>query len=154
MCYTSFKKARSYHLQIEPLFNTYQSCYKQHHSTETTLAKITNDISVAMDKRQVTVLSLLDFTAAFDTINHKILLDRLSNCFYITLTALSWFKSYLMDRHQMVHIGSANSFDAICYHGVPQGFVLSPILFTLYTSPIYSIVENRGLHSHYYANDT
>ena len=63
-----------------------------------------NDILRALDDGNTSVLTLLDLSAAFDTIDHKILLDRLENLYGISGTALSWFKSYLTGRTQMVTI--------------------------------------------------
>jgi len=102
-----------------------------HHSTETTLVKITNDLLIASDKGLVSVLVLLDLSAAFDTIDHQILLQRLDHLIGLKGSALSWFKSYLSDRFQFVHVhDESSSRTKVCF-GVPQGSVLGLILFTL-----------------------
>ena len=80
----------------------FQSAYKQLHSTETALVRVNNDILVALDNHQSVILLLLDLSAAFDTVDHGILLDRLSHHFGICGVALSWFKSYLSNRFQFV----------------------------------------------------
>ena len=81
-----------------------QSSYRQFHSTETALLKVTNDILLKMNSREVTVLVILDLSAAFDTVNHNILIDRLDKDIGIQGIALGWFKSYLSNRSQQVSI--------------------------------------------------
>ena len=107
---------------MEPL----QSAYRPHHSTETALLRVKTDILKAMDNQEVTCLVLLDLSAAFDTVDHKILLERLENYFGITGTALQWIRSYLTNRSQRVVIGDTNTTGAKSSSislecGVPQG---------------------------------
>ena len=90
---------------MEPL----QSANRPHHSTETALLKVKTDILKAMDNQEVACLVLLDLSATFDMVDHKILLERLENYFGITRTALRWIKSYLTNRSQRVIIGDANT---------------------------------------------
>ena len=87
----------SNHLLTNNLFYSHQSAYRAGHSTETALLKIVNDLS-ALDEDKVSLLSLLDLSAAFDTIDHSILLSRLSYSFGISDTVLDWFTSYFTDR--------------------------------------------------------
>ena len=134
--------------------NPFQSAYKQHHSTESALLKIHNDVLIAMDKGRVTALTLLDLSAAFDTIDHDILLNRLENWFGITGTALQWLKSYLSDRFQQVKLNNSLSSKAPLSFGVPQGSVLGPLLFTMYTSPLSSIIDRHQVGHQLYADDT
>ena len=84
-----------------------QSAYRQYHSTETALLKVHNDILMNMDNEEVTLLCMLDMTAAFDTIDHNILIDILKNNFGIVDNALQWFRSYLAHRRQRVVIESS-----------------------------------------------
>jgi hypothetical protein len=79
-----------------------QSAYRTGHSTETALLKVHNDIMCSMDQQRVSLLVLLDLSAAFDTVDHQVLLRRLEVSFGITGTALKWFKSYLTNRSQRV----------------------------------------------------
>ena len=126
----------------------FQSAYRKHHSTESALLNIHNDILLNMAKGSVTALTLLDLSAAFDTIDHTILLDRLNGYYGISELALGWFKSYLSGRTHSVKVGSTLSHPLALQYGVPQGSVLSPILFSLNTNPISSI------NYHFYADDT
>ena len=108
-----------------------------------------------MAKGSVTALTLLDVSAAFDTINHTILLDRLNVYYGISELALGWFKSYLSGRTHSVKVGSTLSHPAALQYGVPQGSVLGPILFSLYTNPISSIIHSHSSNNHhFYADDT
>ena len=105
-----------------------QSAYKRFHSTETALLKIHNDIICNMDNGKVTALTLLDLSAAFDTIDHAILLERLYGHFGISGTVLQWFKSYISNRQQRVHIDGSLSCPQDLNFGVPQGSVLGHFL--------------------------
>ena len=88
------------HLQANNLSNPFQSAYRVGHSTETVLLHVVNDILSALDNDSISVLLLLDFSVAFDTIDHQILLSCLYSLFGIQSAALKWFKSYLSDRCQ------------------------------------------------------
>ena len=111
----------------------FRSAYRKHHSTENALRNIHNDILLNMAKGSVTALTLLDLSAAFDTIDHTILLGRLNVYYGISELALGWFKSYLSGRTQLVKVGSTFSHPAALQYGIPQGFVLGPMLFSLST---------------------
>ena len=93
-------------------------------------------------------------SAAFDTVNHKILLSRLSESYGIKGMALKWFNSYLTNRKQFVAINNAVSSVWDQNVGVPQGSVLGPILYVLYTSPVADIIKSYGLSYHFYADDS
>ena len=90
----------------------FQSTYRKHHSTESSLLNIHNDILLNMAKGSVTELTLLDLSPAFDTIDHTILLDRLNVYYGISELALGWFKSYLTGRTHSVKVGSTLSHPA------------------------------------------
>ena len=142
------------HLKENGLYEIFQSAYRQLHSTETALLRVQNDILQAVDSDGGAILVLLDLSAAFDTIDHQKLLDLLDCSFGIRGDALKWFKSYLQDRTQTVQIGSSTSEPVTLKYGVPQGSVLGPILFTMYTTPLGNIIRNHNLDFHLYADDT
>ena len=132
-----------------------QSAYRKQHSTESALLKIHNDILLNMAKGSVTALTLLDLSAAFDTIDHTILLNRLNGYYGISELALGWFKSYLLGRTHSVKVGSTLSHPVALHYGVSQGSVLGPILFSLYANPISSIIHSHSsINYHFYADDT
>ena len=142
------------HLAQNSLYNLYQSAYTKFRSTETALLSVYDSLIRATAKQQVSCLCLLDLSAAFDTIDHDILLHRLAVWFGITDTALTWFQSYLLSRSSIVStLGHrSSSFSTSC--GVPQGSVLGPILFIMYTTPLSSLISNSSVHHHLYADDT
>ena len=142
------------HLVENDILEPMQSAYKSGHSTETALLKVQNDILMAMDNQKVTALLLLDLSAAFDTVNHTILLNRLQKRVGITGGALRWFQSYLENRKQSVRINNVNSEPVDLKYGVPQGSVLGPVLFSLYTLPLADVLKTHGVEYHLYADDT
>ena len=143
------------HLDEAGLMIAFQSAYRKHHSTESALLNTQNDILLNMAKGSVTALTLLDLFAAFDTIDHTILLDRLSVYYGISELVLVWFKSYLSGRTHSVKVGSTLSHPAALHYGVPQGSVLGPILFSLYTNPIGSTIHSHSSINYcFYADDT
>ena len=143
----------SNYLQDNGLLPEKQSAYRKFHSTETALLDIMSDVHSAADGGQVTLLALLDQSAAFDVIDHGILLDRLHHTFGFSGTALSWISSYLSGRSQYVYFNGESSTVTLVKCGVPQGSLLGPLYFVLYTAEITSMVEGYGLKAHSYADD-
>ena len=109
------------HINCSDTSNVYQSAYRKFHSTETALLRIHNDILSSMDDGRVTALTLLDLSAAFDTIDHTILLRRLGDWFGVSGKALDWFESYLTGRGQRIELGNCLSSRSDLSFGVPQG---------------------------------
>jgi hypothetical protein len=141
-------------LEQHHLLPPYQSGFRRGFSTETATAKVLSDLLDAVDRGDTALLALLDLSAAFDTVDHDVLLERLSRSFGVSGDALERFRSYLSGRSQYVRCGGdiSDVADVIC--GVPQGSVLGPILFILYTADLASIVAAFGLSMHQYADDS
>ena len=141
------------HCQFNNLNLHFQSAYKSAHSTETALIRVQNDLLKAVDSLGGAILVLLDLSAAFDTIDHAVLFKILETNIGISGSALAWFVSYLNNRNQSVRIGHAVSSPRLLPFGVPQGSVLGPQLFSLYTQPLHHILDNSGVAYHMYADD-
>ena len=119
------------HLDMNTLRDPFQTAYRHGHSTETALLRVKNDIG--LDEKGKVVLVMLDLSSAFDTINHDILMNRLQHSVGITDAALSWLHSYITERYQRVAVDCATSADCVMKCGMPQGSVLGPILYCIYT---------------------
>ncbi len=142
------------HIENHSLAARYQSGFKRLHSTETALLKVTNDILCENDKGKITALVLLDLSAAFDTVDHEILLSRLETDVGVSDVALSWFRSYLSGRSQAVSCAGRTSCSRAVTCGVPQGSVLGPLLFCVYMRPLEEIMQKHNISHHFYADDT
>ena len=142
------------HLTTNDLHDPYQSAYRPRHGTETTLLKVKSDMLAAMDDQKATCLVLLDLSSAFDTIDHSIMIQRLSEIFNVSGAALDWTSSYLQGRTSRVLISGQASDKHTMHFGVPQGSVMGPGLFTKYTYPVGQIIQQNGLHYQIYADDT
>ena len=106
------------HLNFHNLISQSQSAYRSYHSTETAILKITSDLLSAADEGKISVLAVLDLSAAFYTVDNNILLHRLQHVFGIDVAALAWFKSYLCDRIQIVSVNGKHSSAQLSF-GVP-----------------------------------
>ena len=137
------------HICRNNLYPANQSSYRKNYSTETALLRVKNDILLNMNKQHVTLLVLLDLSAAFDTVDHNVLLTRLHSKFGISGTALEWFISYLSGRSQCVMVQSL-----ILDCGVPQRSCLGPLLFTIYASKLFDVIKGHLPTVHCYADDT
>jgi exonuclease III len=130
-----------------------QSAYRKKHSTETAMLRVWSDILQAADTKQVTLLGMLDLSAAFDCVDHSLLLKRLETGFGLIDVVLDWLRSFLTDRTQQVaYAGRLSPIQAMLF-GVPQGSVLGPLLYVLYTAELSQIVARHGLQLHQYADD-
>ena len=131
-----------------------QSAYRPFHSCETTLLRVANDIQSSLDIGNEVVLVLLDFSSAFDTIRHDVMMQRFKNSFGICGNAYSWFETYLKHREQEVVINEVRSSTHTAVTGVPQGSVVGPLMFIMYTTPLYDIIISHGVSGMLYADDT
>src|ERR1700733_5174853 len=142
------------YLSSNSLLNPHQSGFTKHHSTETLLVSLYNKLVSAVSHQQVSCLCLLDISAAFDTIDHTLLLHRLSSWFGLSGTALNWFQSYLSSRSFSGKASGHCSQPLPLSCGVPQGSVLGPLLFILYTTPLSHLIKSFSVDHHLYADDT
>ena len=142
------------HMTQYNLHEYFQSAYRMYHSTETALLRVHSDILQEVDKKKCVYLVLLDQSAAFDTVDHTILLRRLEDTVGITGTTLEWCQSYFADRSQSVHVLGVPSVPRPLTCGMPQGSVVGPYGFPSYTSPVSKICRKYGISCHFYADDS
>ncbi len=134
------------------MFDKFQSGFHHLHSTETALLRVFNDLLMQGDAGECSVLVLLDLTAAFDTVDHCILVERLRQYVGISGTTLKWFSPYLSDGSFSVRVHNYSSSTASLSSGVPQGSVFGPAAFALL--PLGQLVSTfQGICYHCYADD-
>ena len=147
-------KRLTQHMTTNNLHSPNQFGYKKHHSTETMLLQIVDDVLIGFEKKSCTILVMLDMSAAFDTVDIQKLLSILENKLNIKGNALKWFHSFLVGRKQKVLINGQLSDILLTLYGVPQGSVLGPVLFNIYVSCLPSFIQGLGFFSSIYADDT
>ncbi len=140
-------------LEAHNICDKFQSGFCKKHSTKTALLRVSNDILMAADAGECSVLILLDLSTAIDTVDHCILINRLHSLLDISGLALDWLSSNLSDRSFSVSIGTYMSDSVPLSCGVPQGSVLGPLLFSLYMLPLGKIISSFKIYYHCYADD-
>ena len=130
-----------------------QSAYRENYSTETTVCAIMNDMTQIIDEGKCGILVMLDLSAAFDTVVHEYLLSDLKSI-GIDGDVYEWFKSYLQNREVTVIISNSRSDKMKLTKGIPQGSVLGPTLFNIYTIELSWILKKHKVQYKIYADDT
>ena len=141
------------HLNATDTLEPFQSAYRADHRTEILLLEVTNDLLMACEQGSVSILSLLNLSAAFDTLDHNTLLKRLRLTFGISGVVLRWLESYLTERNQTVLAGGRASQPTVLKYGVPQGSVLGQVLFTMYITPLGHVIKQHNTLYHLSADD-
>ena len=129
---------------------TCQSGFRKHYSTDTCLSYLTDKARNGFEKGSLTGMILIEIQKAFDTIDHKILIEK-TNCLGFHESTIRWYKSYLTNRCFIVNVGKDFSSPGKLSYGVPQGSILGPLLFLLYVNDMPQAVKYDLL---LYANDT
>ena len=160
LCFLSKALEKIAHTQITEYLNKnnlhdpFQTGFRRHHSTQTALIKITDDIRMAIDKKKITLLLLFDFSIAFDTISPTKLLSKLRQLGFSRM-ALLWIKSYLLQNRTQIAISknNGNSEWLETNLGVPQGSVLGSLLFSLYVNDLKNVLDGKTVRRIFYADD-
>ena len=141
------------YIEKHDLHGRFQSAYKPHHSCETAMVHVVDDIQQILKSKMNVCLVMLDLSSAFDTVDHELLLDRLERQFFIREGALKLIKSYLYKRTFAVVVDGYTGTQHDLEYGVPQGSILGPLFYLLYTREIEAVVQQHGFHVHLYADD-
>ena len=140
------------HIEIHNLFPEYQSAYQRNFSCEMALAKLTNDILWKFENKEGVALTAIDLSAAFDTVQERILTSVLEKEFCIEGKALEWIKSYLTDRSFTVKVDNTLSDIKTLSSGVPQGSCLGPVLYLCLASTL-PLIVNKSININGFADD-
>ena len=149
------------HCNENNLMPSYQSAYRANFSCETALVKLTDDLLWAMEHPEVTPLAAIDLSAAFDTVDHDMLLSVFSKKFGVVDNALKWFDAYLRPRRFQVLIGDTRSKEIDIPFSVPQGSCAGPVLYSAYASTLQEVINdqdespriNKSIELHGFADD-
>lgn len=139
------------HLNEKSILTNRQSGFRPKHSCITTLIDVCEELRSRMDSDMISFLILLDHSKAFDTVDHNILCQKLKHMCHFSNTAVKLISSYLVNRSQFVCFGSERSETCQTKRGVPQGSILGPLLYTIYSNDLPSKLDYCGVHM--YADD-
>ena len=130
------------HMSLNDLHSAHQSAYKSNFSTETALCFLMNRLLWSMEKGEVVVMAALDLSAAFDTVDHQVLISVLKQNFGVEGIALNWIKTYLANRQMHIKVNDSTSSVRTFNYSVPQGSCLGPVFFNIYSSTILECIES------------
>ena len=143
----------NHHIEANNFLPAYQSAYRKHHGVETAMIKMYNDLLETIDQNHVTIVVMIDLSAAFDTIDIPILIQILQDEFGIHSTPLKWIQSYLTNKTMKVLVDQSVSDTEPLRFGVPQGSCAGPVIFTLYISALNRVVQKYPEDLYGYADD-
>ena len=138
------------YLEENDILTPKQNGFRKQHGTPDTIFKLISHIIDNLNNKKVTIAVFIDFKKAFDTLDHSILLQKLSQL-NLSPNLLKWFKSYLSGRSQVTYMNSSTSPVATLTHSVPQGSILGPLLFNMYINDLPNIVQSNMI---LYADDS
>ena len=139
------------YMETNNLFTHTQHAYRKNHSTETVLIDMTDAWLHALDQGKIVSILLLDFSAAFDLIDHTILVKKLSH-YGFSQNSINWMKSYLYGRKQSVYVNGSFSSPRSTTCGIPQGSCLGPLLYIIYTNDLPLVLMDSNANM--FADDT
>ena len=143
----------SLHIVSNRLLPLFQSAYRPFHSTETAFISILNDMIAVIDQGRVGALTLLDLSAAFNTVDHAVLIDVMKTRFGVDV-ALGWVTDFLSNRSQSVRARDVKSEESALHFGVLQGSMLGPRIFNQYAQDVSKLFNHHHLCHHLFAGDT
>ena len=141
------------HVETNQLMDIHQSAYRAKHSTETALVFVHDFICRELDNQQAVFVITLDLSAAFDTVDHTLLLDVFQQRYGVSGSVLAWFESYLQHRRYHVRVHDSTSDESCLEQGVPQGSIIGPQCFNMYLQPVCDILQKYDVRYHIYADD-
>jgi len=141
------------HIEGSCLLPAYQSAYRQFHGVETAMVKMYHDLLETIDKGIVTIVVMIDLSAAFDTIDIQMAIEILKNDFGIQGIPLNWIESYLTERSSKIVIGNSTSQSKFLNYGVPLGSCAGPVIFTMNIAALNKVVNKYPSDLYGYADD-